>query len=78
MFFQVAGMLLYYILTGGRHPFGNSSSLEIQCGIHHNWPTMVYFLEEANHLISEMIKMPPEDRPTVSDLMRYQIFSFFV
>ncbi|KAJ0006574.1 hypothetical protein NQD34_013847 [Periophthalmus magnuspinnatus] len=71
--FQVAGMLIYYILSGGHHPFGNRFLCEanILCG--------KYNLEHvddqvAKDLIEWMINEEPRNRPNVEECLSHPFF----
>uniref|UniRef100_A0A2C9LVA5 Protein kinase domain-containing protein n=1 Tax=Biomphalaria glabrata TaxID=6526 RepID=A0A2C9LVA5_BIOGL len=61
---QVAGMLLYFILTGGQHPFG-ASPLEVEVNLARNSSQMQHISEEANDLVSGMLFPDPSARPTI-------------
>lgn len=72
---QVAGMLIYYILSGGKHPFDISKSFLLESNIDEG----KYSLEDvqdvvANDLIEWMIKMEPKDRPTVEQCLSHPFF----
>ncbi|KAM4611363.1 serine/threonine-protein kinase/endoribonuclease IRE1-like [Polymixia lowei] len=70
---QVAGMLIYYILSGGHHPFGNNRKCEsnIEIGL--------YSLEHvqdvvAKDLIEWMINEEPKKRPKVEQCLAHPFF----
>ncbi|XP_053199808.1 uncharacterized protein LOC128384283 [Scomber japonicus] len=70
---QVAGMLIYYILSGGHHPFGLSYECEfnIYCG--------KYNLDHvqdvvAKDLIEWMINEEPKNRPKVEECLSHPFF----
>ena len=67
---QVAGMLIYFILTGGKHPFGEKN-IEIQVNIQQNWSQIMFLNDEANHLLTVMLNTPHTKRPTVSALLKF-------
>ncbi|XP_060073765.1 uncharacterized protein LOC132553531 [Ylistrum balloti] len=70
---QVTGMLLYYVLTGGEHPYGDNN-LAIQVSIQQNWPDIKYLGDEVNDLLSNMLCMPPDNRPCIGDLLKHPYF----
>ncbi|XP_021371290.1 uncharacterized protein LOC110461892 isoform X1 [Mizuhopecten yessoensis] len=70
---QVTGMLSYYIMTGGNHPYGENN-LAIQVGIHQNWPDIKYLGDEIHDLLSNMLCMPPQNRSCVGDLLKHPYF----
>ncbi|CAI5668637.1 unnamed protein product [Oreochromis niloticus] len=70
---QVAGMLIYYILSGGHHPFGKSYECEFK--IYHG----IYSLDDvqdvvAKDLIEWMINKEPKDRPKVEECLNHPFF----
>ncbi|XP_062849627.1 uncharacterized protein LOC134311908 [Trichomycterus rosablanca] len=70
---QVAGMLVYYILSRGHHPFGKGLMCEL------NIFTGKYSLEHvedevANDLVEWMINHDPRDRPKVEDTLVHPFF----
>ncbi|XP_033754518.1 uncharacterized protein LOC117337581 isoform X2 [Pecten maximus] len=70
---QVTGMLLYYLLTGGHHPYGENN-LAIQVSIQQNWPDIKYLGGEVNDLLSNMLCMPQGNRPCIGDLLKHPYF----
>nr|XP_046235964.1 protein kinase C-like 1 isoform X2 [Scatophagus argus] len=71
---QVAGMLSYYILSGGHHPFGDKSS---KC--ENNIDEGIYTLDHiqdvlAKDLIEWMIDEKPKNRPTVEECLSHPFF----
>ncbi|KAK7175862.1 hypothetical protein R3I93_000200 [Phoxinus phoxinus] len=70
---QVAGMLVYYILSGGHHPFGKGPFCEV------NILQGRYSLEHLNDdvakdLVEWMINETPEERPTVEKTLAHPFF----
>ncbi|XP_030635051.1 serine/threonine-protein kinase/endoribonuclease IRE1a-like [Chanos chanos] len=66
-------MLVYYILSGGHHPFGKG----IRCEV--NILDGKYSLEHvedeiAKDLIERMINQEPKERPKVEDTLRHPFF----
>ncbi|XP_055891979.1 uncharacterized protein LOC106072425 isoform X1 [Biomphalaria glabrata] len=70
---QVAGMLLYFILTGGQHPFG-ASPLEVEVNLARNSSQMQHISEEANDLVSGMLFPDPSARPTIEHCLKHPFF----
>uniref|UniRef100_UPI0037E931EF uncharacterized protein n=1 Tax=Semicossyphus pulcher TaxID=241346 RepID=UPI0037E931EF len=71
---QVAGMLIYYILSGGHHPFGDKS---YQC--ENNISEGRYDLKHvrdvvAKDLIERMINEEPKERPKVEECLSHPFF----
>ncbi|XP_030194430.1 serine/threonine-protein kinase ppk4 isoform X26 [Gadus morhua] len=70
---QVAGMLTYYILSGGHHPFGRGSRCES------NILDGFYSLDHVQDLITKdlvkwMISKNPNERPTVQECLDHPFF----
>ncbi|XP_059891526.1 uncharacterized protein LOC132445502 isoform X3 [Gadus macrocephalus] len=70
---QVAGMLTYYILSGGHHPFGSG------CRCESNILDGLYSLEHVQDSIAEdlvkwMINKNPKERPTVQQCLAHPFF----
>ncbi|KAL1270548.1 hypothetical protein QQF64_029564 [Cirrhinus molitorella] len=70
---QVAGMLVYYILSGGHHPFGEDVACE------YNISRGRYSLEHldddvAKDLVEWMINENPNERPTVEQTLAHPFF----
>ncbi|XP_036967247.1 probable serine/threonine-protein kinase ireA [Acanthopagrus latus] len=71
---QVAGMLIYYILSGGHHPFGDKLH---KC--EYNIDEGLYSLDHvedvvAKDLIEWMIHKEPKKRPTVEQCLSHPFF----
>uniref|UniRef100_A0A671YUT1 Serine/threonine-protein kinase ppk4-like n=1 Tax=Sparus aurata TaxID=8175 RepID=A0A671YUT1_SPAAU len=71
---QVAGMLIYYILSGGHHPFGDKLH---KC--ENNIDEGLYTLDHvedvvAKDLIKLMIHKEPKKRPTVEECLSHPFF----
>ncbi|KAL1021047.1 hypothetical protein UPYG_G00008000 [Umbra pygmaea] len=70
---QVAGMLIYYILSGGHHPFGKGYICEFN--IVQGKYTLDHVDDEvAKDLIESMINKIPKQRPTVEDTLAHPYF----
>ncbi|XP_029932516.1 uncharacterized protein LOC115376849 isoform X3 [Myripristis murdjan] len=70
---QVAGMLMYYILSGGHHPFGGRFDCE------KNIYNGTYDLEHVKDvvtkdLIESMINAEPKKRPSVEECLAHPFF----
>ncbi|XP_036967248.1 uncharacterized protein LOC119026808 isoform X1 [Acanthopagrus latus] len=71
---QVAGMLIYYILSGGHHPFGDIP-FECEYNIHKGSYTLDHVEDVvAKDLIEWMISKEPENRPTVEECLSHPFF----
>lgn len=68
---QVAGMLLFYILTKGEHPYGNRM-LQPVC-IAQGIPVNLQGFRDpvAKDLIQWMLEHKPEDRPSVGECLKH-------
>uniref|UniRef100_A0A3Q3FYP6 Serine/threonine-protein kinase/endoribonuclease IRE1-like n=1 Tax=Labrus bergylta TaxID=56723 RepID=A0A3Q3FYP6_9LABR len=71
---QVAGMLIYYILSGGHHPFGDKA-----CKCENNIDEGKYTLDHvqdvvAKDLIEWMINEEPRRRPKVEECLSHPFF----
>ncbi|XP_059211091.1 serine/threonine-protein kinase/endoribonuclease IRE1-like isoform X2 [Centropristis striata] len=71
---QVAGMLIYYILSGGHHPFGDKP-----CKCENNIDEGKYTLDHvqdvvAKDLIEGMINEEPKKRPKVEECLSHPFF----
>ncbi|XP_078147739.1 serine/threonine-protein kinase/endoribonuclease IRE1-like isoform X2 [Centroberyx gerrardi] len=70
---QVAGMLIYYILSGGNHPFGKS--FECEYNIHKGNYSLEHVQDVvAKDLIEDMINGEPKKRPTVEECLAHPFF----
>ncbi|CAH1796528.1 unnamed protein product [Owenia fusiformis] len=69
---QVAGMLVYYILTQA-HPFGDNPDV-IYNNCSRGWASITDLDEEASDLVMMMITFPPHERPRVSVTLRHPYF----
>lgn len=69
------GCVFYYVLSGGRHPFGDT--LERQANIKHGRHNL---LDVGTHgplgqsLIEQMLHTDPQERPSVSAVVKHPIF----
>ncbi|XP_037615219.1 uncharacterized protein LOC119481959 isoform X2 [Sebastes umbrosus] len=70
---QVAGMLIYYILSGGQHPFGNS--FECEGNIYKGKYSLDHVQDVvAKDLIEWMINEEPKNRPKVEECLSHPFF----
>ncbi|XP_008295275.1 serine/threonine-protein kinase ppk4-like [Stegastes partitus] len=70
---QVAGMLIYYILSGGHHPFGEH--YECVYNIHQGKYCLDHVQDVvAKDLIQWMINKEPTDRPRVEECLSHPFF----
>ncbi|XP_049922707.1 uncharacterized protein LOC126403918 isoform X2 [Epinephelus moara] len=71
---QVAGMLVYYILSGGHHPFGDIP-FECEYNIHKGNYTLDHAQDVvAKDLIEWMINKEPKSRPKVEECLSHPYF----
>ncbi|KAF1391178.1 hypothetical protein PFLUV_G00039220 [Perca fluviatilis] len=71
---QVAGMLSYYILSGGHHPFGDKS-YKCEGNIYEGKYTLDHVEDVvAKDLIEWMINKEPMNRPKVEECLRHPFF----
>ncbi|XP_049423868.1 uncharacterized protein LOC125883548 isoform X3 [Epinephelus fuscoguttatus] len=71
---QVAGMLVYYILSGGHHPFGDIP-FECEYNIHKGEYTLNHVQDVvAKDLIKWMINKEPKSRPKVEECLSHPFF----
>ena len=71
--FKVAGMLTYYILSEGHHPFGRSYECEFNV---YNGKYCLDHVEDvvAKDLIEQMIVKDPKNRPKVEKCLGHPFF----
>lgn len=69
---QVAGMLVYYILSDGKHPFGDMDR-EVKIK---NWEYSLEHVQDivAKDLVEWMINKEPGERLTVDEVLRHPFF----
>ncbi|XP_005754830.1 serine/threonine-protein kinase ppk4-like, partial [Pundamilia nyererei] len=71
---QVAGMLIYYILSGGHHPFGDIS-FKCESNIYYGKYSLDHVQDVvAKDLIECMINKEPKDRPKVEECLNHPFF----
>eukprot|EP01112_Ceratiomyxa_fruticulosa_P018506 TRINITY_DN5925_c0_g1_i1.p1 TRINITY_DN5925_c0_g1~~TRINITY_DN5925_c0_g1_i1.p1 ORF type:complete len:660 (+),score=126.06 TRINITY_DN5925_c0_g1_i1:190-2169(+) len=70
----IAGLILYYILTGGEHPFGTEPKfmrIKMQDG---KYRLKKLDVEEADSLLQWMLKPKPDERPTAKKVLCHPFF----
>lgn len=66
-------MLVYYILTGGRHPFGDG--IWCQMNTLQGKYTLEHLTdEEAKDLVESMINPKPAERPKINEVLKHPYF----
>ncbi|XP_030578358.1 probable serine/threonine-protein kinase ireA [Archocentrus centrarchus] len=74
---QVAGMLIYYILSGGHHPFSDRS-FECESNIYYGKYSLDHVQDVvAKDLIEWMINREQKDRPRVEECLSHPFFWTF-
>ena len=66
---QVAGMLFYYIMTGGEHPCGRSPA-EAQVNITRGWPKPREISIDVDSVLDTMLAFVPRARPSAEEVLR--------
>lgn len=68
-FLQIAGMLLYYICSRGRHPLGDNQ-IEIT-GIQSSEKWVVKsIMDDIDDLCQSMMSLQPQNRPTATNALQ--------
>ena len=62
-------MLVYYILTGGDHPYGDCPA-DIERNIALGRPRMASLTPQVNALLGSLLTFVPVNRPSVEDVLR--------
>ncbi|CAB1455954.1 unnamed protein product [Pleuronectes platessa] len=71
---QVAGMLIYFILSGGHHPFGGER-YKLMSNIQEGKYTLDHVQDVvAKDLIEKMIDKEPQNRPRVEECLSHPFF----
>ncbi|KAM2190901.1 hypothetical protein ACFX1Q_026799 [Malus domestica] len=68
------GCLLFYCITGGRHPFGDQLERDINIVKNQMDLFLVEHIPEAVDLISRLLNPDPEIRPKVSEVLLHPLF----
>lgn len=68
-------MLMYYIMSGGSHPFDISRPFQLESNIYEGKYSLKHVQDVvANDLIEWMINKEPIDRPTVEQCLNHPFF----
>nr|KYP51973.1 Serine/threonine-protein kinase/endoribonuclease IRE1 [Cajanus cajan] len=68
------GCVLFYCITGGRHPFGERIERDINILNSQKDLSLVEFIPEATDLISSLLNHNPNLRPKASDVLYHPFF----
>nr|XP_023889873.1 serine/threonine-protein kinase/endoribonuclease IRE1a isoform X1 [Quercus suber]XP_023889874.1 serine/threonine-protein kinase/endoribonuclease IRE1a isoform X2 [Quercus suber]POE64243.1 serine/threonine-protein kinase/endoribonuclease ire1a [Quercus suber] len=68
------GCLLFFCITGGRHPFGDSLERDINIVKNQMDLFLVEHIPEAVHLISRLLNPDPELRPKAMEVLHHPLF----
>lgn len=68
------GCMMYYILTKGKHPFGEKIEREVNIVKNHYNLSHLSHSIEAQHLIQRMISQNPDERPTTREVLAHPFF----
>uniref|UniRef100_A0AAY5EYI0 Serine/threonine-protein kinase/endoribonuclease IRE1 n=1 Tax=Electrophorus electricus TaxID=8005 RepID=A0AAY5EYI0_ELEEL len=67
-----AGCVFYYVVSRGRHPFGDT--LRRQANILSGAYSLDHFMEDIHDLIETMISAEPESRPCTASILKHPFF----
>lgn len=70
---QVAGMLIHFILTAGKHPYGENMQ-EILKNLERAMPQLITNNIDLHDLISWMLLYDPTERPTINQVLSHVFF----
>ncbi|KAF5272143.1 hypothetical protein FQA39_LY01225 [Lamprigera yunnana] len=70
---QVAGMLVHFILTAGKHPYGESMQ-DILRNLEKAMPQLITNNIDLHDLISWMLLYEPGERPTINQVLSHVFF----
>ena len=68
------GCLFYYILSKGRHPYGNCSNREANIINENKDLSLLYSNEEAHDIITHMLHRQPSQRPDIETCLLHPLF----
>ncbi|XP_076580477.1 serine/threonine-protein kinase/endoribonuclease IRE1-like isoform X1 [Chaetodon auriga] len=72
---QVAGMLIYFVLSGGHHPFSGKVPAKCECNILRGKYSLHHVQDVvAKDLIEWMINEDPKNRPKVEECLSHPFF----
>lgn len=72
-FLQVAGMLVYFILSGGKHPFGEGRLRQFNIS-NGDFQLKDLIDEEAKDMIESMLSDDPTERPRITEVLSHPYF----
>ena len=72
------GCVLYYMLTGGRHPFGEPYERELRIRNSDIDIDAISAYPEAAHLISGMLHQDPEQRLSSEEVLSHPLFWYLI
>ncbi|KAF9678614.1 hypothetical protein SADUNF_Sadunf07G0052800 [Salix dunnii] len=68
------GCVLFYCITGGRHPFGDHLERDVNIVKNQKDLFLVEYFPEAEHLISQLLNPDPELRPKALEVLHHPMF----
>ncbi|KAI4314664.1 hypothetical protein L6164_027552 [Bauhinia variegata] len=68
------GCVLFFCITGGRHPFGERLERDVNIVKNQKDLFLVEFLPEAEDLISRLLEPDPDQRPKASEVLQHPFF----
>ncbi|KAH6799831.1 Endoribonuclease/protein kinase IRE1-like protein [Perilla frutescens var. hirtella] len=68
------GLLIYFCLTGGQHPFGESIEREVNVWKAKKDMFKINHIPEATHLISRLLSHDPKMRPKAAEVKQHPFF----
>ena len=69
-----AGLVSFFILSDGKHPFGDSPKLQERNIQDRNFNRLILPNCLENHLVEQAIQFLPENRPSLSSLLTHPVF----
>lgn len=68
------GCVIFYCITGGRHPFGDHFERDVNIVKNQKDLFLVEYIPEAEHLISRLLNPDPELRPKALEVLHHPMF----
>lgn len=68
------GCVLFYCITGGKHPFGDHLERDVNIVKNQVDLFLVEHIPEAVHLLSQLLDPNPESRPKASEVLQHPLF----